>query len=397
MGDFFLENLQGLTTLKIYGADGKRHGEMNRQAEDFRKATMRVLVMQMNSITVMDVIAWGGTALSIILSAAELGAGKIHLGEALFIILIGAEFFIPMRVLGSLFHTAMNGAAAGDKIFQFLDGKQQAAGSTAYSPAPAEAGRIDSNTIRLTDLSFAWEKDRLALQHIDLEIPAGSFTAVAGESGSGKSTIAAILSGSASWYDGSVTIGGRELSRIPVDELTQTLTLVRHNSYLFAGTIRDNLKMAKPGYAGQPGAKDDEMLAVLRQLGLGEFLEEREGLDTLISEGSANISGGQRQRLAVARALLHDTGIYIFDEAASSVDAESGEAIMGAVRALAAKKKTVLLITHRLADAQGADRIAVLDHGRLAALGAHEDLLREGGIYAQMYARQRELESFAGV
>ncbi|MDR3248242.1 MAG: ABC transporter ATP-binding protein/permease [Treponema sp.] len=388
LGDSFLENLQGLTTLKIYGADEKRHREMNRQAEDFRKATMRVLVMQMNSITVMDVVAWGGTALAIVLSATELGAGKINLGQALFIILVGSEFFIPMRLLGSLFHTAMNGAAAGDKIFEFLDktGKRPEAPPVPGPQPAARSNTVRSNTVRMVDLSFAWEKDRPALQHVNLEIPDGSFTALAGESGSGKSTIAAILSGTASWYQGSVTIGGVEISGIPAEELTKTITLVRHNSYIFAGTIRDNLRMAKPA------ATDEEMLAVLRQLGLGDFLTEREGLETLISEGSANISGGQRQRLAAARALLHDSPVYIFDEAASSVDAESGEAIMAAARALAGKK-TVLLITHRLADAEKAEQIAVLDHGKLAALGTHGELMQQGGVYQRMYTEQRGLEA----
>ncbi|MDR1046369.1 MAG: ABC transporter ATP-binding protein/permease [Treponema sp.] len=391
LGDSFLENLQGLTTLKIYGDDGNRHEEMKAQAEEFRKATMRVLVMQMNSITVMDLIAWGGTALSIILGLAELGAGTINPGEALFIILIGSEFFIPMRILGSFFHTAMNGAAAGEKIFSLIDSPSAEAASISTSPQNRAAGPDSQSgkTIRISNLSFAWEKNRPVLRNINLEIPGGTFFAMAGESGSGKSTLAAILSGQAPWYEGSASIGGAEISRTPMRELRETFTLLRHNSYLFAGSIRDNLSMAKSGL------RDDEMLAVLEQLGLEEFLAEREGLETRISEGAANISGGQRQRLAAARALLHDTDLYIFDEAASNVDVESGEAIMGAAAALAKKKKTVILITHRLADARKAERIAVLDHGSLISLGSHEDLIREGGIYERMYTQQRELESFA--
>ncbi|MDR1176342.1 MAG: ABC transporter ATP-binding protein/permease [Treponema sp.] len=398
LGDSFLENLQGLTTLKIYGDDGGRHEAMNRHAEEFRKATMRVLVMQMNSITVMDVIAWGGTALSIILGLAELRAGNINPGEALFIILIGSEFFIPMRLLGSFFHTAMNGAAAGEKIFSLIDSQSAGPGSqsaeaalitTSLQNGAAGPGSQAGKTIRISNLSFAWEKNRPVLRNINLEIPGGTFFAMAGESGSGKSTLAAILSGQAPWYEGSASIGGAEISRTPLKELRETFTLLRHNSYLFAGSIRDNLSMAKSGL------RDDEMVAVLEQVGLGEFLAEREGLETRISEGAANISGGQRQRLAAARALLHDTDLYIFDEAASNVDVESGEAVMEAVQALAKKKKTVILITHRLADARKAERIAVLDHGSLISLGSHEDLIREGGIYARMYTQQRELESFA--
>ncbi|MDR0656006.1 MAG: ABC transporter ATP-binding protein/permease [Treponema sp.] len=405
LGDSFLENLQGLTTLKIYGADGNRHETMNAHAEAFRKATMRVLVMQMNSITVMDLIAWGGTALSIILGLAELRAGNIDPGEALFIILIGSEFFIPMRILGSFFHTAMNGAAAGEKIFSLIDSQAAGPGSRAGSPGLEAAEAVSTSpslqngaaspglragkTIGVSNLSFAWEKNRPVLRNISLEIAPGTFFALTGESGSGKSTLAAILSGQAPWYEGSASIGGLEISRTPLKELRETFTLLRHNSYLFAGSIRDNLAMAKSGL------RDDEMLSVLEQLGLGEFLAEREGLETRISEGAANISGGQRQRLAAARALLHDTDLYIFDEVASNVDVESGEAIMGAVQALAKKKKTVILITHRLADARKAERIAVLDHGSLISLGSHEDLIREGGIYERMYTQQRELESFA--
>jgi ABC-type transport system involved in cytochrome bd biosynthesis fused ATPase/permease subunit len=393
LADSFLENLQGLTTLKIYGADGNRHEEMNRRAEEFRKATMRVLIMQMNSITMMDLVAWGGTALSIVLGLAELGAGNIDPGEALFIILIGSEFFIPMRLLGSFFHTAMNSAAAGDKIFSLLDSRNRVAGPDSRADKSASVtvspGNRAGKTIRLSNLCFAWEENRPVLHDINLEIAPGTFFALAGESGSGKSTVASILSGEAPWYEGSASVGGLEISRIPPEEMRKTCTLLRHNSYLFAGSVRDNLAMAKSG------AGDDEMLAVLEQLGLGEFLAERDGLETRIHEGAANISGGQRQRLAAARALLHDTDLYIFDEAASNVDTESGEAVMEAVRSLAERKKTVILITHRLADARQAERIAVLDRGRLKALGPHEDLIREGGIYERMYTRQRELESFA--
>ncbi|MDR1446516.1 MAG: ATP-binding cassette domain-containing protein, partial [Treponema sp.] len=299
LGDSFLENLQGLTTLKIYGDDGNRHEAMKAHAEAFRKATMRVLFMQMNSITVMDVVAWGGTALSIILGLAELRAANIDPGEALFIILIGSEFFIPMRILGSFFHTAMNGDAAGEKIFSLIDSPvpgaaSQAAGAVLINPSLQNGARGPASqagkTIRISNLSFAWEKNRPVLRNINLEIEAGTFFALTGESGSGKSTLAAILSGQAPWYEGSASIGGLEISRTPLKELRETFTLLRHNSYLFAGSIRDNLTMAKPAL------RDDEMLAVLEQLGLGEFLAEREGLETRISEGAANISGGQRQR-----------------------------------------------------------------------------------------------------
>ena len=392
LGDSFLENLQGLTTLKIYGADERRHREMNGDAENFRRITMRVLRMQLNSITVMDLIAYGGAALAIILSMGEFRRGLIGFGAAFFIIMIGAEFFIPMRLLGSYFHVAMNGIAASAKIFRLLDlvpAKPAAVSAAAAGPVPggAKAGAAGAaGGVRLENLSFAWEPDRPVLRDINLEIPPGGFLALAGESGSGKSTVAAILSGRAAPYEGRVLVGGTDPAETGPETLMRTLTLVSHNSYLFAGTLRENLLMAKPG------AADAELLAALKQVRLDEFTGGREGLETRIAEGAANLSGGQKQRIAIARALLHDTAIYIFDEASSNIDMESEEAIMEAVNGLAGRK-TVLLITHRLANARRADRIAVLDGGRLAACDTHEALMAQGGVYARMYRRQEELEA----
>jgi ABC-type transport system involved in cytochrome bd biosynthesis fused ATPase/permease subunit len=393
LGDSFLENLQGLTTLKIYGADERRHREMNGEAENFRRITMRVLRMQLNSITVMDLIAYGGAALSIILSIGEFQRGRVSFGAAFFIIMIGAEFFIPMRLLGSYFHVAMNGIAASAKIFRLLD---LPAGKTASGPpgpktgaggpAGGRSGGPAGGIIRLENLSFAWEPDQPVLRDINLEIPQGGFIALAGESGSGKSTVAAILSGRAAPYEGHARIGGVEIAEISPKRLMKTLTLVSHNSYLFAGTLRENLLMAKPD------AADGELFAVLEQVRLEEFIGGREGLDTRIAEGAANLSGGQKQRAAIARALLHDTDMYIFDEAGSNIDMESEEAVMEAINGLAGRK-TVLLITHRLANARRADRIAVLDQGRLAACDTHEALMGQGGIYARMYRQQEELEA----
>jgi ATP-binding cassette subfamily B protein len=380
LGDLFLENLQGLTTLKIYGADERRRREMNGEAENFRRITMRVLRMQLNSITVMDLIAYGGAALAIILGMGEFRRGLISFGAAFFIIMIGAEFFIPMRLLGSYFHLAMNGAAAGAKIFRLLDI------DPAKSPAAGAQAGTAGGSIRLEGLSFAWEPGRPVLRDISLEIPERGLIALAGESGSGKSTVAAILSGRAAPYEGHARIGGAELAGIAPEALMKTLTLVSHNSYLFAGTLRENLLMAKPG------ASDEELCGALKQVRLEEFIHGREGLETKIAEGAANLSGGQKQRVAIARALLHDTAIYIFDEAASNIDVESEAAIMEAINGLAGRK-TVLLITHRLANARRADRIAVLDQGRLAACGAHDALMRQGGIYARMCRQQEELEA----
>ncbi|MDR2404649.1 MAG: ABC transporter ATP-binding protein/permease [Spirochaetaceae bacterium] len=389
MGDSFLENIQGLDTLKIYGADEGRHREMNNHAENFRKITMGVLRMQLNSITVMDIIAYGGAAAAMILSFGELAAGAIDMGEAFFIVMIGVEFFIPMRVLGSYFHIAMNGIAAAGKMFRLFDLKpaqgEEPRGILAFSGNTAAEGAA---AIRLRDLSFAYEADRPVLKNISLEIPPRSFIALVGESGSGKSTIAGILAGQAAPYSGQACIGGREITAMETGELMRTLTLVRHNSYLFAGTVRDNLLM------GRPGASEPEMKEALERVGLWEFLEARQGLDTAIRERADNLSGGQRQRLALARSLLHDTGIYIFDEVSSNIDTESEEQIMEAINALA-RQKTVLLITHRLANVLRTERIAVLDRGSLAAFDSHEALLRQDGIYARMYRQQRELEAFS--
>lgn len=387
LGDSFLENLQGLDTLKIYGADEMRHREMNNHAEDFRKITMRVLLMQLNSITVMDIIAYGGAAAAMILSFGELAAGAIDTGEAFFIIMIGAEFFIPMRVLGSYFHIAMNGIAAAGKMFRLFDLKPPGKGPR-IAPVPSESRAAEEAAIRLRDLSFAYEADRPVLRNISLEIPPRSFIALVGESGSGKSTVAGILAGQAAPYSGQARVGGREIADMETGELMSALTLVRHNSYLFAGTLRDNLLM------GKPGASDIEMREALEQAGLREFLEPRQGLDRAIRERGEDLSGGQRQRLALARALLHDTDIYIFDEVSSNIDTESEEQVMETINALA-RRKTVLLITHRLANALRADRIAVLDRGSLAAFDGHEALLRQEGLYARMYRQQRELEAFS--
>jgi ABC-type transport system involved in cytochrome bd biosynthesis fused ATPase/permease subunit len=387
LGDTFLENLQGLSTLKIYGADGRRHEAMNGEAENFRRITMKVLRMQLNSITVMDSIAYGGAALAIILALGEFRQGLIGFGEAFFIIMIGAEFFIPMRLLGSYFHLAMNGIAAGGKIFRILDlGAGDGVSPGKPVAGPASPGSAGEALIRLEHLSFAYEPDRPVLQDISLEIPRGGFVALAGESGSGKSAIAAVLTGRAAPYSGRALVAGREAAEFGAAALLRIVTLVSHNSYLFAGTLRENLLMAKPD------ASDAELREVLRQARLDEFAGGGEGLDAKIAEGAANLSGGQRQRAALARALLHDTEIYIFDEASSNIDIESEEAIMEAILGLAGRK-TVLLITHRLANARRADIIAALDQGRLAACGSHEALMRRGGVYERMCRRQEELEA----
>lgn len=378
LGDTFLENLQGLTTLKIYQADGLRNDVMNAEAEQFRKITMKVLTMQLNSVTIMDVIAYGGAALGVILAATQYRAGHVALSGALLIILLSADFFIPMRQLGSFFHIAMNGMAASDKIFRLLD----------LPEPPVRARTCPDGDIVCQGLHFSYTPEREILHGLDLTFPAGSFTSIVGASGCGKSTIASILMGRSRGYTGAVTIGGVPLADISEDSLMRHITYVSHQSYLFKGTVRENLRMARPD------APDAALWDVLRQVKLAAFLKQEQGLDTPLTEQGSNLSGGQRQRLALARALLHDTPVYLFDEATSNIDVESENDIMAEIHALA-RRKTVILISHRLANVTVSDNIYVLDGGALAGQGTHDALLRAGGIYARLWDAQQALENYA--
>ena len=377
LGDTFLENLQGLTTLKIYQADAFKNDEMNVEAEKFRKITMKVLTMQLNSITIMDLIAYGGAALGVIMAATQLRAGKIDLAGALLIILLAADFFIPMRQLGSFFHIAMNGMAASDKIFRLLDLSEPAHGSVS---CPA-------GDIVCRDLHFSYEPEREILHGVDLTIPQGKFVSLVGESGCGKSTISALLMGRNKGYTGSMTVGGAELRDIEEASLMRRITYVSHQSYLFKGTVRDNLLM------GKPDASDGKLWSALTQVNLADFLRGEAGLDTLLSKRGENLSGGQRQRLALARALLHDSPVYIFDEATSNIDVESENDIMAQIHALAGRK-TVLLISHRLANVTASDEIYVLERGNIVQHGTHEALLKQGGAYAALWSAQQALEHY---
>jgi len=377
LGDTFLENLQGLTTLKIYQADAARNDEMNEQAEKFRKITMKVLTMQLNSITIMDLIAYGGAALGVIFSAMQFRAGNVTLSDALLIVVLAADFFIPMRQLGSFFHIAMNGMAASDKIFRLLD-----------LPEPDKKPlSCPDGDLNCRDLRFSYEPDREILHGINLSFSKGSFTSLVGESGCGKSTIASILMGRSRGYSGSVTIGGAELREISEESLMRHITYVSHQSYLFKGTVRSNLLM------GKPDASDEQLWAVLKQVNLADFLRSENGLDTLVAEKGGNFSGGQCQRLALARALLHDSPVYIFDEATSNIDVESENDIMAQIHALAGRK-TVILISHRLANVTLSDRIYVLDHGSVVESGTHRELLAQNGLYASLRNAQQALENY---
>lgn len=379
LGDTFLENLQGLTTLKIYQADEFKQQEMNEQAEKFRKITMKVLTMQLNSITIMDLIAYGGAALGVIMAVTQYQSGGVSLEGCLLIILLAADFFIPMRQLGSFFHIAMNGMAASDKIFRLLDLEETKLEITESFPS--------DHTIRCSGLSFSYEPDREILHSVDLAFPQDSFTALVGESGCGKSTLAAILMGRNRGYTGTVSVGGVPLSSIQEESLLRNITYISHQSYLFKGTVRDNLLM------GKPAASDEELWAVLSRVNLAAFLKAEQGLDTRLLEKASNLSGGQCQRLALARALLHDSPVYIFDEATSNIDVESENDIMREIHELA-KSKTVILVSHRLANVVGAGHIYVLDHGTVAESGSHEELLSCHSLYERLWTAQQTLEQF---
>ena len=381
LGDSFLENIQGLTTLKIYQADGWKHEEMNRQAERFRKITMKVLTMQLNSVTLMDLMAYGGAGLGIISAVAAFAKGQITLTAALTILLLAADFFLPLRLLGSYFHIAMNGAASAEKIFRLLAADEPADGTQ-------EAG--EDTTLKLDHVTFGYETDRTILHDVSLCIPQGSFVSLVGESGCGKSTIAAILSGARTGYTGSVTLGGVPVQMLREESRLRTLTVVPHNAAIFKGTVGSNLRMAVPA------ADDAALWAALEEVNLAAFCRSQQGLDTPLHEGGSNLSGGQRQRLAMARALLHDSPIYLFDEATSNVDAESENDIMAAIRKLAGKK-TVILISHRLANVVDSDCIYVMDGGRIAEQGKHEALLAESGVYSRLYNAQKQLEDLGEV
>ena len=378
LGDSFLENLQGLTTLKIYQADEYKNGTMNIEAEHFRQVTMKVLTMQLNSVTIMDFITYLGVALGVILSTTAYKHGSITITQCILIILLSADFFLPMRQLGSYFHVAMNGMAATDKIFALLDLEEQ--------EEKNETIEEDKN-IEIRNLSYAYTEDKKVLEEISMEIPDKGYIAIVGESGCGKSTLAKILIGTNPDYEGSITVGNKELCTINEQNLLENITYISGNSYLFKGTVKENLLV------GDSKATEEEMWDVLDKVNLKDFLESEKGLNTMILEGSVNLSGGQRQRLALARALLHQSDIYIFDEATSNIDAESEESIMTQIHALT-KKKTVILISHRLFNVTDADCIYVLEEGRLCEQGRHEDLLRKEGVYQKLWDTQQKLENY---
>jgi ATP-binding cassette subfamily C protein len=377
LGDSFLENLQGLTTLKIYRADECRHAVMDQRAETFRQITMKVLVLQLSSIVVMDLVAYGGAALGIAMALLDFRRGVTRFGGAIEIILLSAEFFIPMRTLGSFFHVAMNGVSAGKRMFAFLDTPE---------PAPATLEIDDSDlTVSFSGVGFCYESGQPVLNSVSFRVEPRKLTAVVGESGSGKSTVGNLISGSVKGYSGSIRIGMCEVSQFSDESLVSHVATVGDRSHIFKGTIRSNLAIAKPN------ATDEELWDGLSACNLREFAEAQDGLETQIAEGAANLSGGQRQRLALARALLADRPIYVFDEATSNVDAESEQAILAVIYRLS-ESKTVLLISHRLANVARSDQIVVLERGAVAESGTHAQLMENASAYALLFTTQADLE-----
>jgi ABC-type transport system involved in cytochrome bd biosynthesis fused ATPase/permease subunit len=378
LGDSFLENLEGLTTLKIYGADGARHEAMNKEAEHFRIVTMKVLSMQLNSIIVMDIVALGGAAAGIWVALSALAAGTITIFQALAIVLLSADFFLPMRQLGSFFHVAMNGIAASGKIFRLLEFPE---------PEKKEGIPAKGSVPVLEDVSFSYDREREVLHDISLTVASTGVTAIVGLSGSGKSTISALMGGRLTGYRGHIRYGALELADADSAALAEHVTTVGVGAYLFAGTVRENLAMAKPE------ATDEEMWEALQAASLDGFLRTQEGLETKLTQDGQNLSGGQRQRLAFARAYLHGSDLYIFDEATSNIDAESESVLLSSIYGLA-ETHPVVMIAHRLANVVDAEKIYVMDQGRVVESGTHEELLAKDGTYARMWASQQELEAF---
>lgn len=380
LGDTFLENIQGLTTLKVYGADERKNVEMNEKAEEFRRITMKVLTMQLNSVSVMDIVAYAGSAVGVVISVIQVKNGIITLPEAFLIIMLAADFFLPLRLLGSFFHVAMNGMAASDKLFNLLDTPEDKQGT--------ETNVDFNNSIVINNLSFSYDGEKTVLNGINAEIKRNSLVSVVGKSGCGKSTLASLLCGTTKGYKGSITVDGKEIKDIDEKTLMNNITAVNFNSYIFTGTVKENLLIA------DENASDEKMIEALKAVNLWSFLKEQNGLNTTLNQQGSNFSGGQRQRLAIARALMHNTPIYIFDEVTSNIDAESENDIMAVIQGMA-KIKTVILISHRLENVVKSDNIILLDSGKIKEEGTHNQLMNLGKEYKLMYQTQAELEKYA--
>lgn len=382
LGDSFLENLQGLTTLKIFDLDEEKNHEMNKEAETFRNITMKVLSMQLNSITIMDLIAFGGAAIGIIIAINEFSKGNITVGSAVVIILLSSEFFIPMRLLGSFFHVAMNGIAAADKIFALLDTKVEEEKPLSQS----DKDKLKDISISIKNVDFSYDEERQVLHNVNIDIENKSMVALVGESGCGKSTITNLLLKLNKVQKGKILLNGINLNDIPFDELRQKISFISHSSYIFNSTIEENLRM------GKDNSSKEELYAALKKANLYDFVMSLDKkLETPVGENGSFLSGGQKQRLALARMILTNAEVYIFDEATSNIDVESEDSILETIYELS-KEKTVIIISHRLANVKGADKIYVLDKGKIAESGTHENLMKNNSVYANLYTNQEKLE-----
>lgn len=375
MGDSFLDSVQGLKELKIFQYDAAQHEKMNETSEDFRKITMKVLVMQLASTTIMDLVAYGGAGLGIavsILSVLHWGLSPI---AALFLILVAVEFFLPLRAFGSAFHVAMNGASAGGKILALLRQSEPLWGTEL----------VTDTEIELKNTSFSYDGKRDVLKNVSMTFPSSGMSAIVGESGCGKSTVVNIILGAIRPRSGTVEIGGKALDALSRKSYYSHLAVVSYNTYIFSQTVRENFRLAKNSVT------DDEIYKALEKVNLAEFIRANGGLDKLLTEDAANISGGQKQRLALAVNLVADKDIYVFDEATSNIDIESEAIIMDNIKALASEK-SVIVISHRLANIVPADRIYYMELGEVKEVGTHGELMAQGGGYVKLYAAQKALE-----
>ena len=393
LGDVFLENLQGLVTLKIYNADKARHETMNEQAQDFRRATMRLLKMQLNSIMVMDVAAFGGAVAGMSVAFFQLLNGSLDVFGFLLIVLLSAEFFIPMRTLGSYFHIAMNGMSASNKIFTFLNTPETKRGIHDLPVLAQKSPMSDACTITFDHVSFAYplqnndnnEAPVNVLHDVSFTLPTHGMSAFVGASGSGKSTIAHLIAGAYPHFSGNIMLNGRSINDINTNALSRAITTVSAENYIFSGTIREMLLLA------DRSASDELLWHVLKQARIADFVQSHGGLEMHVETQGANLSGGQKQRLCFARALLHNSAYYIFDEATNSIDVESEEHLNHAIQELATTKG-VLVISHRLVNVVPADCIYVLDKGILVGKGTHTELLAHCLAYQTMWKTQQKLE-----
>ena len=376
MGDSFLDSVQGLRELKIFRADAARHEKMNRNAEEFRKITMKVLVMQLASTTIMDMVAYGGAGLGIafaVTGAAYRGLPPVY---ALFLILVAVEFFLPLRAFGSAFHVAMNGVSAGKKILSLL-----------AQPDPVWGDEELSGTeLRLDNVTFSYDGERSVLRNVSMKFPAVGMTAIVGESGCGKSTAVGLLTGALRPGSGTVIAGGKPLESLSRAAYYSRVAVVSCNTYVFNTTVRENFRLAKKDVA------DDEIMSALEQVNLADFIRENGGLDKAVTEDGANISGGQKQRLALAVNLVADKDIYIFDEATSNIDIESESVIMRNIKALSGMK-SVIVISHRLENVVPSDLIYYMDNGEVRESGTHAALMAQQGGYFALYTAQKALEN----